>query len=258
MMMGASLDQAMRQAIRSGFRNGTAWIMSHALCCLTIFILVSLVPGLGWECEGPIVARGWATFLWFPLGWCKAYAGVGHSWPCGPTPGTCSTEERGSQQPTAPSFLTPGCWFPCLPLWLPASSPCSIRRLQAWVVWPRSAPPLWESKQLLLPPLLCPHLWPCSPGLFTVLAWLLPYPVWVTAANSWAICHSTQPFPPLLGLFTFGLHLLGSYHELGAWYTKSAVEVMDRVMNMLPHPMEEAIPEVLLGLKVCHPSWSCI
>ena len=63
MMMGASLDCPIRQAVGSGFRNGTSGFTSHVPLHWAFFILTSLGPGSGWECEGPLVALGSCCWL---------------------------------------------------------------------------------------------------------------------------------------------------------------------------------------------------
>ena len=47
--------------------------------------------------------------------------------------------------------------------------------------------------------------------------------------------------------------LVGSNHQLQVGVTTGAIQVPDRIANMLTNPMKEAVLEVLLGLKICHP-----
>ena len=57
-MMGTSLDCLARQAVASGFRNGTAGITSHVPAPQAIFLLARFGLRSGWGCIGPIVALG--------------------------------------------------------------------------------------------------------------------------------------------------------------------------------------------------------
>ena len=81
----ASLDCPNRQAIRSGFMNGTARVISCVPFCLATFILASFGLGSGWGCVGPIAALGGCCELggephalsspWAVLKWCRILSG---------------------------------------------------------------------------------------------------------------------------------------------------------------------------------------
>ena len=55
-MMGALLDHPIRQAIGSGFKNGTVGVTSPGPVCWAVLILVSPGLGFGWECGGLLLA----------------------------------------------------------------------------------------------------------------------------------------------------------------------------------------------------------
>ena len=213
MMIGASLHNPTRWAIWSGFRIWMAWVASHLPLCVAIFIFASLVLGLGWEFEGPIVAFGTCHWL-----------GVS-----------------------------------CIPLVPLRPSPIPfVRRLRAWGIWPGSPLPLWESGWLLLPPLQHPHLWPHSQGLLRVTVWLLPHPVMVRAAITWVICWFRLAIPTTGLVVTMALVLTQS--QVSSFSLSRQLSWAGNTIHQgcyigtrwshryVYHPMEEVIPEVLLGL----------
>ena len=211
-----------------------------------------------------VTGQGWAIFPQFP--WfssrCWHRALSDHvALPLAPV-----TLGRGGLSGQLHSLFTAGLWFPCSPFWLPVpSSPSSDGRLWGWVVWPGPSLPLCKSKWLLLPPPLCPHPWPHSWGLLSVLVWLLPCPVWVSVAINFAICCFSFAIPSTDSVITIALSFTQSWVSsllLSAFQaaTMSWNTICQRCYRgtrqscgYVSSPMEEAIPEVLLSLQICHP-----
>ena len=137
-MMGASLDCPSRWAVRSGFKNGTAGVISHGPVHWAIFILASLSLGLGWECEGPMAALG--SCCWWGMGhippvapgWLNIDAGVENFVTMWPHSWHLKHWREWVSVTSCTLPITLGLWFPCSPLWLPVpSTPCSVERLWA-------------------------------------------------------------------------------------------------------------------------------
>ena len=108
--------------------------------------------GQGGNVKGLLLAgaafanRGWAAFLWFPLGWVKTVTWVGHSLGMWPHPWHLSIGE--SLSPTnwpCPPSLHQAPWPPwVLPPFLVFTVPCLVGRLWAGVICLGSPLPLWS------------------------------------------------------------------------------------------------------------------